>query len=298
MELPAGGAIFAAGFVIAVICAATVPYLRYRRWRYEIRERDLFLSHGSWFYVLTLIPFDRIQYVETHQGPLDLAFRLMQLVVYTAAGKSGPDPGPRPRRGGGPPRGAVEGGRHRECLTPSPRGPTGTQAPLPPPASMAWRRLHPAAIAVWTSSVIGGLALPILFFVLIGDRSGSIGFVMLAAGIALAAAIVRWSRFWYRLDDRALHLRGGLLQRWERTIQLPRIQSVDVVQKLTHRAFGVVELRIEVVGGQSTEAPLVALLPDEATRLRALLASDLAEEGEPSEPPLVRMRPATCSSPA
>ena len=52
-----------------------------------------------------------------------------------------------------------------------------------------------------------------------------------------------------------------------------------------------VELRIEVVGGQSTEAPLVALLPDEATRLRALLASDLAEEGEASEPPLVRMRP-------
>ena len=141
--------------------------------------------------------------------------------------------------------------------------------PVHAPAFAAWRRLHPAAIAVWTSSVISGLALPILFFVLIGDRSGSIGFVMLAAGIAVAAAIVRWSRFWYRLDERALHLRGGLLQRWERTIQLPRIQSVDVVQKLTHRAFGVVELRIEVVGGQSTEAPLVALTPDEATRLRA-----------------------------
>jgi putative membrane protein len=163
--------------------------------------------------------------------------------------------------------------------------------PVHAPAVTAWRRLHPAAIAVWASSVIGGLALPILFFVLIGDRSGSIGFVMLAASIALTAAIVRWSRFWYRLDERALHLRGGLLQRWERTIQLPRIQSVDVVQKLTHRAFGVVELRIEVVGGQSTEAPLVALSPDEAARLRALLMSDLADEGEPSEPSLVRMQP-------
>jgi putative membrane protein len=155
---------------------------------------------------------------------------------------------------------------------------------------MAWRRLHPAAIAVWTSGVVGGLALPILFFLLIG-RAGSIGFAAFAGGVAVIGSAVRWSRFWYRLDDRALHLRGGLLQQWERTIQLARIQSVDVVQKLTHRAFGVVELRIEVVGGQSTEAPLVALLPDEATRLRALLASDLAEEGEVSEPPLVRMRP-------
>jgi uncharacterized protein len=96
VEIPSGDAIFAAAFVIAVLGAATVPYLRYRRWRYEIRERDLFLSHGSLFYVLTLIPFDRIQYVETHQGPLDLAFRLMQLVVYTAAGRAARIPGLAP----------------------------------------------------------------------------------------------------------------------------------------------------------------------------------------------------------
>ena len=156
---------------------------------------------------------------------------------------------------------------------------------------MGWRRLHPAAIAVWASGVVGGLLLPITFFLLVGGRASSIGFATVAGSLALVGSAVRWSRFWYRLDDRALHLRGGLLQRWERTIQLPRIQSVDVVQKLTHRAFGVVELRIEVVGGQSTEAPLVALPPVEATRLRALLASDLAEEGGASEAPLVRMRP-------
>ena len=155
---------------------------------------------------------------------------------------------------------------------------------------MPWRRLHPAAIAVWASGVVGGLALPIVFVLVIG-RAGSVGFAAFAAGLAVVGSVVRWSRFLYRLDERALHLRGGLLQRWERTIQLSRIQSVDVIQKLTHRAFGVVELRIEVVGGQSTEAPLVALVPEEATRLRALLMSDLADEGEPSAPPLIQMRP-------
>jgi membrane protein YdbS with pleckstrin-like domain len=95
-EMPFGGAAFTAAFVLAVALSATVPYLRYRRWRYEIRERDLFLSRGSWFYVLTLIPFDRIQYVETQQGPLDLAFGLMQLIVYTAAGKAARIPGLAP----------------------------------------------------------------------------------------------------------------------------------------------------------------------------------------------------------
>jgi hypothetical protein len=52
------------------------------------------------FFVLTLIPFDRIQYVETHQGPLDLAFGLMQLVVYTAAGRAARIPGLDPTAAG------------------------------------------------------------------------------------------------------------------------------------------------------------------------------------------------------
>jgi membrane protein YdbS with pleckstrin-like domain len=95
-EIPLGGAVFTAAFVAALVLSAAVPYLRYRRWRYEIRQRDLFLSRGSWFYVLTLIPFDRIQYVETQQGPLDLAFGLMQLIVYTAAGKAARIPGLAP----------------------------------------------------------------------------------------------------------------------------------------------------------------------------------------------------------
>jgi membrane protein YdbS with pleckstrin-like domain len=78
---------------VAAIVAAVVPPLRYRRWRYEIRERDVFLSHGALFQVLTLIPFDRIQFVETHQGPLDRLFGLTQVVVYTAAGRAGRIPG-------------------------------------------------------------------------------------------------------------------------------------------------------------------------------------------------------------
>jgi membrane protein YdbS with pleckstrin-like domain len=99
-QTPGARTAFVIGVPIAIVLAAAIPYLRYRRWRYEIRERDLFLSHGSLFFVLTLIPFDRIQYVETHQGPLDLAFGLMQLVVYTAAGRAARIPGLAPEEAG------------------------------------------------------------------------------------------------------------------------------------------------------------------------------------------------------
>lgn len=75
------------------VAAGLVPQLRYRRWRYEIRPRDLLLARGALFHVTTLIPFDRIQYVETHQGPLDRVFGLTRLVVYTAAGRAGQIPG-------------------------------------------------------------------------------------------------------------------------------------------------------------------------------------------------------------
>jgi uncharacterized protein len=40
-----------------------------------------------------LIPFDRIQFVESRQGPLDRIFGLTQVILYTAAGKAGKVPG-------------------------------------------------------------------------------------------------------------------------------------------------------------------------------------------------------------
>lgn len=86
----------AAAVVLCLIllgAAVTVPHLMYRRWRYEIRERDVYLAKGFLFSRHTLVPFDRIQYVENRQGPLDRLLGLTQIVVYTAAGPSGRIPG-------------------------------------------------------------------------------------------------------------------------------------------------------------------------------------------------------------
>jgi putative membrane protein len=146
---------------------------------------------------------------------------------------------------------------------------------------------------VWISGVLGGLAVPIVVLAVLGGEGGPLTFTIVAGSLAVIGSVIRWARFWYRFDGRTLVVRGGLLQRWERTLSPARIQSVDLVQKLTHRVFGVVELRIEVVGGQSTEAPLVALLPEQATALRSLLMADhVVDEVEaPTEPPLIRMGP-------
>jgi len=70
------------------------PALRYRRWRYALREDDLWIRQGVVWTRVTVIPYRRIQFVDTRQGPLDRAFGLAQLVVHTAApGTSGHLPG-------------------------------------------------------------------------------------------------------------------------------------------------------------------------------------------------------------
>jgi uncharacterized protein len=85
--LPAGLTALVAGG------AALVPPLRYRRWAYQVRSRDALISKGAFFFVQQLIPFDRIQFVESRQGPLDRLFGLTQVVLYTAAGRAGRIPG-------------------------------------------------------------------------------------------------------------------------------------------------------------------------------------------------------------
>jgi putative membrane protein len=156
----------------------------------------------------------------------------------------------------------------------------------------AWRRLHPAAIAVWLSSIVGQLGLFIgLALVLGGDGPPQVLSIAVAS-LATSGAVVRWMRLSFRIERDTLIIRGGLLSRWRRVLPFSRIQSVDVVRKLTHRLFGVVELRVEVVGGTKTEGALVALSPQDADLLRAILLSDEpAGRAHPEAPPLIRLRP-------
>ncbi|MGH8884634.1 MAG: PH domain-containing protein [Egibacteraceae bacterium] len=107
------------GLVVLVAggLAAGIPVLRYRRWRYALRPRDLWIRRGTIWVILSVIPYQRLQFVDTRQGPLDRLFGLAQLVVHTAApGTSGRLPG----------LDAAEAERLRERLTEVERDVDGT----------------------------------------------------------------------------------------------------------------------------------------------------------------------------
>jgi uncharacterized protein len=70
---------------IGFLLAAVVPPIRYRRWRYALRAEDLWVRQGVFTVTVTVVPYRRLQFVDTRQGPLDRLFGLSQLVVHTAA---------------------------------------------------------------------------------------------------------------------------------------------------------------------------------------------------------------------
>jgi membrane protein YdbS with pleckstrin-like domain len=77
---------FLAALGLVVVLAAVVPDLRWRRWRYEIREDEVDLQRGIVWVSRTLVPLARIQHVDTQNGPLQRRFGLATVVFYTAAG--------------------------------------------------------------------------------------------------------------------------------------------------------------------------------------------------------------------
>jgi uncharacterized protein len=61
------------------------PKLRWKRWRYEVREQEIELQRGVFIIKRTLIPMVRVQHVDTQQGPLLRKYRLSTVMISTAA---------------------------------------------------------------------------------------------------------------------------------------------------------------------------------------------------------------------
>ena len=61
--------------------------LRYRIWRFEVREDELYLERGVITRVKTVVPYVRIQHVDSRRGPLERVLNLASTVVYTAGSR-------------------------------------------------------------------------------------------------------------------------------------------------------------------------------------------------------------------
>jgi len=74
----------AAVFLVLAGNAFVFPTWRYRAWRYAIRPHDVLLHYGVVWRMRRCIPRLRIQHVDIESGPIDRAFGMVKLTLYTA----------------------------------------------------------------------------------------------------------------------------------------------------------------------------------------------------------------------
>lgn len=97
---------------------------------------------------------------------------------------------------------------------------------------------------------------------------GILGIIVIAA----AAGLMTWYFTRYVIDDEELRIETGAVFKNSKRVPFERIQSVDIIQQLAARIFGLAELRIEVGSGDST-IKLRYLTRAQASSLRDYLLS-------------------------
>ena len=77
-----------AALVVSAAAILVVPELRWRRWRWEVREHEVDIRRGTLTETRTLVPMQRVQHVDTRRDPLEQALGLATVVFHTAAGEN------------------------------------------------------------------------------------------------------------------------------------------------------------------------------------------------------------------
>lgn len=168
---------------------------------------------------------------------------------------------------------------------------------MPEPAAAAtptgttteWRGLEPASLAInllpdlWRTVRSGW---PLLLAIVVGGGTQSlvdVGFFALFLGISLGRTVIHFLTLRFRLNNGKLEIQSGLLGRRNRVIDPAHIQNTELVQNPFHRAFGLVELRIETAGEGGAEGLLSALSVADATALQAHIRRKPAVKGEAAQ---------------
>jgi putative membrane protein len=114
--------------------------------------------------------------------------------------------------------------------------------------------------------------LPALVFAMLAGNSFLIGvqfFGGLAVLFALAHAFAYQALYRYRLGPEELVVREGVLSRTVRHVPYHRIQNINLVQNLLHRALGVYRVQLESASGDKPEAVMPALSAAAVEELQA-----------------------------
>jgi putative membrane protein len=132
------------------------------------------------------------------------------------------------------------------------------------------RRLHPASIllGIDVGQVFQWGLIPLFALITSGGRA----VVVLLGLILLLTPVVRvldWRRRRYSFDGAELRVESGILGRSLRSLDVDRIQQIEIRRKLLHRVLGLAAVRVETAGSASEpEVQLRVVSESDARALR------------------------------
>ncbi|MDP9396242.1 MAG: PH domain-containing protein [Actinomycetota bacterium] len=160
----------------------------------------------------------------------------------------------------------------------------------PRPGGSVEGRLHPLSPFVnswkWFAAVLAFQAQQAMRSV---DLRVAAAVLVVTLVVAGGYGVLAWRFTRYGFDGEDFRVDSGVVFRRSRRVRLDRLQAVDVVRPLLARALGLAELRLEMAGGGTPEAPLAYLSEQQAHVLRTELLARAAglqhEEAQAPEAP-------------
>lgn len=141
------------------------------------------------------------------------------------------------------------------------------------------QRLHPIAILFKIAANLKDMVIPLLVYAGFNlfNRSGqALIWIVFGTGLVILfiifQAILSWYRQIYIVENDEFRMERGAWLKKKIYIPVERIQSVDDVETIWHRLFGVVQVRIETASNQEEpEAILAAVTRSAADQLKSTL---------------------------
>lgn len=79
------GSVFFASLIFYLLTGVLLPNIRWKRWKYDVSEKEIDMLRGIIIKQRTLVPINRVQHVDTKQGPIYRKFGLSSVTISTAA---------------------------------------------------------------------------------------------------------------------------------------------------------------------------------------------------------------------
>ena len=131
------------------------------------------------------------------------------------------------------------------------------------------QRLHPLSWIFSAAQVARTFIVPILVALFASGGGSYELWGAVIVGPVVAAAVMKYFVYRYRLAEDEMVVRDGVFTRTERRIPYARIQNIDLVQNPLHRFFKVALVRVETASGTRPEAVMRVLSLDAVEEMRA-----------------------------